>query len=77
VAALARKHGVPVVGFGGAAEEGAGVRGGFDGVVTIRERHPALGIDECMARGEELLEDAVRNAGAVLEKALHGGRGRV
>ncbi len=70
VGAMARKHGIPVVAFCGESEGGGKVAEIFDGVVSIRERHPQIDGPECMARGEELLEETVAGSGDLLRKAL-------
>jgi len=76
VGAMARAHGVPVVAFCGESE-GGDVDAAFDGVVSIRGEYPELSSADCLARGEELLEETAERAGEVLRKALQKSPGSV
>ncbi|MEQ1861744.1 MAG: glycerate kinase, partial [Chthoniobacteraceae bacterium] len=62
VAALARKHGKPIIAFGGGIEPA--VEKLFDAIVPIIDS--PLPLDEAMRRGAELLRRAARRAGRLI-----------
>jgi glycerate kinase len=67
VAQLARKHGKPVLAFGGGID--ADAENLFDATVPIIDQ--PLPLDEAMRRGAELLQRAARRAGRVLALRIH------
>jgi glycerate 2-kinase len=67
VAQLARKHGKPVLAFGGGID--ADAENLFDATVPIIDQPIPLG--EAMRRGAELLQRAARRAGRVIALRIH------
>ncbi len=67
VAALARKHGKPVLAFGGGIDPAA--ENLFDATVPIIDS--PLPLDEAMRRGAELLRRAARRTGRLLKLRSH------
>jgi glycerate 2-kinase len=67
VAQLARKHGKPVVAFGGGIDLDA--ENFFDATLPIIDQ--PLPLDEAMRQGAELLQRAARRAGRVLALRIH------
>jgi glycerate kinase len=67
VAQLARKHGKPVLAFGGGIDSDAEKL--FDATIPIIDQ--PLPLDEAMRRGAELLQRAARRAGRVFALRIH------
>lgn len=57
VAALARRHGKPVVAIGGSVEDSEGLRACFD--AAFASKPPSMPLAEAMERGAELIEETV------------------
>jgi glycerate kinase len=65
IAALARRHGVPVIALAGAIDGDAGM---FDGEISLCDA--PMSLDHARARAAELLERAARRAGNFLRISL-------
>ena len=64
VAAMARKHGKPVIAFAGSASNHPSLATLFDAVCPIVDQ--TIGLEEAMGRGEELLERAAARAARLI-----------